>query len=108
MYSASSPLDPEDVRRDERALGERVAGGDVVAGVDEQVLALRHVVVVLETGVGDDPDGHLALALVRVQLDLAGDLGGDRGVLRRPRLEDLGDAGQTTDDVRGAGDTSFG
>ncbi len=87
--------------------GPSVSGSpalDVVAGVHEQVLALRDVVIVLEAGVGDDADGHLALALVGVQLDAAGDLGHDRRVLRRAGLEDLGDAGQTADDVRRAGD----
>jgi hypothetical protein len=57
------------------------------------------VVVLLDARVGDDADGHLALALVGVDLDAARDLGHDGRVLGLAGLEDLGDAGQTTDDV---------
>ena len=42
---ASSPRDAEDVVRHQRAVDQRVAGLDVVAGVDAEVLAVRDVVL---------------------------------------------------------------
>ena len=98
-------LDAQDVGRNERSLGQRVACLDAVAGVDEQLPALRHVVVVLESGVADDDEiVILPLALLRAELDEAVDLGHDGRILRLARLEDLGDARQTARDVLRAGD----
>ena len=60
---------PQDVVRDQRAFDQRVAGLDVVAGVDQQVLVVRHVVLRLHAGLAADDDGHLAAALVGPELD---------------------------------------
>ena len=96
--------DAQDVVRDERAFDQRVAGLDVVAGVHQQVLVLRHVVlaspcrVSLRTMMVILPRRLSARSSTR-----AGDLGHDGRLLGLAGLEDLGDARQTAGDVLRAG-----
>ena len=95
--------DAQDVLRDERAFGERLARADAGAAVDAQVPAARHEVLALHAAVGADDDAHLA-APGLADLDDAFDLADDRRVLRLARLEQLRHARQTAGDVLRAGD----
>jgi hypothetical protein len=95
-------LDAEDVVGDERPADERVAGLDVVAGVDLELLVLGDVVLAFHAGLGADDDRHLSAALLGAELDGAGDLGQDGRVLGLAGLEDLGHAGEAAGDVHGA------
>ena len=99
-------LDPQNVVRIDRTLGEAVAGAHAVALVHAKVLAGGHFVHLrlarlVERTVGvDRRDVDLALAA----LDLAEphdavDLGNRRRILRTARLEQLGDSRQTARDV---------
>src|SRR5256885_6325554 len=91
-------LDPQDVVRVHRALGEAVAGAHAVALVHAQVLAGRHLVQLRLTLLGVDVDLALA-ALDLTEPHRAVDLG-DRGrILRPPGFEQLGHARQTARDV---------
>ena len=103
LIERSSPLMRRMSCGNERAADERVAGLDVVAGVDLEFLVLRDVVLVFHAGFGADDDGHLAAALVGAELDGAGDFRQDGRVLGLAGLEDFGDAGQTAGDVHRAG-----
>src|SRR6266436_8992111 len=91
-------LDPQDVVRIHRSLGEAVTGAHAVALVDAQVLAGRHLVQLRLPLLGVDVDLPLAA------LDLAEPHGavhlGDRGrILGPPGLEQLGHARQAARDV---------
>src|SRR6266704_3339238 len=91
-------LDPQDVVRVHRSLGEAVAGAHAVALVHAQVLAGRHLVQLRLPLFGV----HVDLALAA--LDLAEPHGavdfGDRGrILGPPGLEQLGHARQAARDV---------
>src|SRR5690606_5530689 len=94
------PLDPQDVVRIDRTLGEAVTGAHLVALVDAQVLADRHLVDALGALRRDHDDLALA-ALDLAEADAAVDLGDNSRVLRLARLEQLGDARQTARDVAG-------
>src|SRR5581483_3139252 len=90
--------DGEDVVRVRRAVHERVAGPDVIARVNPDVLALRDQVLALLA----DLRGHLDLALplgVLAEGHDAIDLADDRELLRLARLEELGDPRQSPGDV---------
>ena len=95
--------DAEDVVRHQRAVDQRLAGPDEVAGVDAQVLAVRDEVLALDAAFAADDDRPLAAALFAQQLDRAVDLGDDGRVLRLAGLEDFRHAGQTAGDVLRAG-----
>src|SRR5262249_31923941 len=96
--------DSQNVVRDQRANYQRVAFADAVAGVNAQVLAVRHqVLAFVADGLarvvdGLNPDGALA-ALFLAQADHAGDLRHDGGVARPAGFEDFGDARETAGDV---------
>src|SRR4029078_11842606 len=98
-------LDAEDVVRVGRTGLERLARGDAIARLNEDVLALGDQVLarllVHHHAVGGDRgDEHLALALgVLAEGNLALNLADDGVILRLAGLEQLGDAGQTTGDV---------
>ena len=55
--------------------------------------------IVLKTSITENANGHLALALVGVQLNASRDFRHDGGFLGNTRFEDLSHAGETTDDV---------
>src|SRR5690606_25556406 len=80
------PLDPQDVVRIDRTLGEAVTGAHLVALVDAQVLADRHLVDALGALRRDHDDLALA-ALDLAEADAAVDLGDNSRVLRLARLE---------------------
>ena len=95
-------LDLEDVVRVDRALGQPVAGVDVVPLLDVHVLALGDQVLARLARVPDHDQllhasGHAA------ELNAPVDLADGRGVLRLPRLE-AAHAGQTARDVAGLRD----
>ena len=90
-------LDPKDVVRVDRPLGEAISRLHLVAILHVDVPAVRNEVL-LRVGLVLDRDLlHAARALA--QLDHAVDFGNDRLVLRLPRLEELRHAGQTAGDV---------
>ena len=101
--------DAQDVVRHQRAVHQRVAGADVVAGVDARVGGVGHLVLLL----GPDrlaqgvlrlhPDDALA-ALAVADAHLAGDLGHHRRVARLAGLEDLRHPRQAAGDVLRAAD----
>ena len=90
--------------RHQRAIDQRLAGPDEVAGVHAQVLAVGNQVLALDAAFAADDDRPLAAALFAQQLDRAVDLGDDGRFLRLAGFEDFGHAGQTAGDVLRAGD----
>src|SRR5437773_1864579 len=91
-------LDPQDVVRVHRSLGEAVAGAHAVALVHAQVLAGRHFVQLRLPLLGVDVDLALA-ALDLAEPHRAVDLGDRRGILGPAGLEQLGHARQAARDV---------
>ena len=88
-------LDAEDVVGDQRAVDERIAGLDGVAGVDLQLPGRWGRGAPFHAAFAADDDGRLAAAFVGLDFDGAGDFRQDRRVLGLAGLEDFGDAGQT-------------
>ena len=91
--------DPQDVVRHQRAVDQRVARPDEVAGVDPQVLAVRHQVLALDAAFAADDDGPLAAPLFAQQLDGAVDLGDNRRFLGLAGFEDFRHSRQAAGDV---------
>ena len=102
-------LDPQNVVRIDRSLGEAVTGAHAVALVHAQVLAGRHLVQLRLLRLVDDDRAvhglrrlHEDLTLAALDLaepDDAVDLRDRRRILRTARLEQLGDSRQTARDV---------
>src|SRR4029453_4769730 len=94
------PLDPQDVVRVDRALGEAVARPHRAALLDVEVLALGDLVLAgVAVLAAHDQLAHAARDATELHAPV--DLGHDRRVLRPPRLEQLRDAGQAARDVAG-------
>ena len=89
--------------RDQRTIDQGLAGADEVAGVDAEVLAVRHQVLALDAALAADDNRPLAAAFFAQQLHVAVDLGDHGRVLGLAGLEDFRHAGQTAGDVLGAG-----
>ena len=97
-------FNPQDVLRDQRAVDDRGAGFDVVAGVDQQVAVLRDVVIDFEARartVTMTVILPLRLSLRSSTVPVISAMIGR--FLRLTRFEDFGDPGQTADDVGRAG-----
>src|SRR5437016_2003004 len=99
--------DAQDVMRNQRTVHERIAFLDIVAGVNAEMLAVRHQVLAFFadgfTLVIDRLDQDRALAAAFLpQADDASDLGHDGGLARPARLKDFRDAGQAARDVLGS------
>ena len=95
--------DPQNIVRHQRAIDQRLAGPNEVAGVHPQVLAVRNQMLALDAAFAADDDRPLAAPLFAQQLDRAVDLGDDGRILRLASFEDFGHARQTAGDVLRAG-----
>ncbi len=82
---------------------ESVARPHAIIGVHQQLLAVRNDVLDFGAVVAADDDDSLAALLLGDEFHFAVDLGDDGRVFRLAGLEELGNAGQTTDDVLRAG-----
>ena len=91
-------LDLHDLLRIEGTVGDRIAGLDLLAVLDDRTRAERQHDLVLFAGVIDDDDRD-ALALVLAEVQDAGRLGETGRTLRRAGLEQLDHARQPAGDV---------
>src|SRR5207244_2995315 len=94
---------PQDIVRHEGTIDEGLPGFHMVAGMDEEPLAVRHQMLALDAAFALDDDRPLAAALLLQNFDNAIDLGHDSRVLWLAGLEDFRDARQTTRDIADAG-----
>src|SRR5690606_12622819 len=92
----------QDVVRHQRTFDQGLARLDVIAGVDEESLAVRHQVLALDPRLAADDDRPLAAALLAQDFHHAVDLGDNRRILRLAGFEDFRHARQTARDVGNA------
>ena len=98
-------LDAKDFRWRERTFSQSISSFDIVARVDQETLALKHIVIFSKfffRTFGMDSDCHLSTTLIWKQFDATRNSCQHRRIARNASFEDFSHTGESTDDVCGS------